>query len=105
MAMEQMARNATLEELGFLHPCQYLLHDRDTKFCESFRESVEGRGSKAVEVASQESESERIRGEMGAIGKRGMFVEVDSVWRVFAEEGGHSAVMAKYAARSDWAVS
>ena len=24
-----------------------------------------------------------------------MFVEVDSVWRVFAEEGGHSAVMAK----------
>ena len=36
MAMEQMAGNATLEELGCLHPCRYLLHDRDTKFCESF---------------------------------------------------------------------
>jgi len=34
MAMEQMARNATLEELGSLHPCRYLLHDRDAKFCE-----------------------------------------------------------------------
>src|SRR5882762_8445830 len=38
MAMEQMARNATMEKLGCLHPCRYLLHDRDTKFCESFRE-------------------------------------------------------------------
>ena len=89
MAMEQMGRNATLEELGCLHRCRYLLHDRDTKFCESFGEVLKAGGSKAVEVASQESESERIRGEMGAIGKRGMLVEVDSVRRVFAEEGGH----------------
>jgi len=29
--MEQMARNPTLEELGCLHRCRYLLHDRDTK--------------------------------------------------------------------------
>jgi hypothetical protein len=29
MVMEQMARNATLEDLGCLHPCRYLLHDRD----------------------------------------------------------------------------
>jgi putative transposase len=34
VAMEQMARNATMEELGCLHPCRYLLHDRDTKFCD-----------------------------------------------------------------------
>jgi RNA-splicing ligase RtcB len=51
---------------------------------------VEGRGSKATEVAGKESESERIRREMGAIGKRGMLVEVDSVWRVFAEENGNA---------------
>jgi putative transposase len=44
MAMEQMARNATLEELGCLHPCRYLLHDRDTKFCESFREVLKAGG-------------------------------------------------------------
>ena len=49
---------------------------------------VEGRGSKATEVGGKESESERIRGEMGAIDKRGMLVEVDTVRRVFTEESG-----------------
>jgi putative transposase len=39
-----MARNATLEELGCLHPCRYLLHDRDTKFCESFRAVLKAGG-------------------------------------------------------------
>jgi hypothetical protein len=29
--MEQQARNATMEEWGFLRGCRYLLHDRDTK--------------------------------------------------------------------------
>ena len=36
--MEQQARNLTMEEWGSLRGCRYLLHDRDTKFCESFRE-------------------------------------------------------------------
>jgi putative transposase len=39
--MEQQARNATMEEWGFLRGCRYLLHDRDTKFCASFRELIE----------------------------------------------------------------
>ena len=38
--MEQQARNATMEEWGFLRGCRYLLHDRDTKFCASFRELI-----------------------------------------------------------------
>ena len=36
--MEQQARNAIMEDWGYLRDCQYLLHDRDTKFCVSFRE-------------------------------------------------------------------
>jgi hypothetical protein len=36
--MEQQARNMTMEEWGYLRGCRYLLHDRDTKFCQSFRE-------------------------------------------------------------------
>ncbi len=44
------------------------------------------KGRKTTEVAGKESESERIRGEMGAIGKRGMLVEVDSVRRVKATD-------------------
>jgi putative transposase len=39
--MEQQARNATMEEWGFLRGCRYLLHDRDTKFSASFRELIE----------------------------------------------------------------
>jgi len=35
--MEQMARNVTMEGTGFLANCRYLLHDRDSKYCASFR--------------------------------------------------------------------
>jgi putative transposase len=35
--MKQMARNVTMEESGILRDCRYLLHDRDTKYCQSFR--------------------------------------------------------------------
>src|SRR5713101_3733363 len=35
--MEQMARNAIDETSGYLRQHQYVLHDRDTKFCASFR--------------------------------------------------------------------
>jgi transposase InsO family protein len=41
-------RNATMEELGCLHPCRYLLHDRDSKFCESFREVLKAGGIKPL---------------------------------------------------------
>ena len=35
--MQQMARNATMEGCGTLRDCRYLLHDRDTKYTQSFR--------------------------------------------------------------------
>ncbi len=35
--MMQMARNVTMDEWGFLESCRYLIHDRDTKFTDSFR--------------------------------------------------------------------
>ena len=34
---QQMARNATMEGCGTLRDCRYLLHDRDTKYTQSFR--------------------------------------------------------------------
>ena len=52
-AMEQMARNTTLEELGCLHPCPYLPHDRDTKFCESFREVLKAGGVKPLKLPAR----------------------------------------------------
>jgi putative transposase len=49
--MEQIARSATQETWGYLHPCHYVLHDHDTKFCASFR-SVLG-GVKAIPLPAR----------------------------------------------------
>ena len=38
--MKQIARNVTMDEWGFLESCRYLIHDRDTKFTDSFRAIV-----------------------------------------------------------------
>jgi hypothetical protein len=35
--MKQVARNITMVEWGFLSPGQYLIHDRDPKFCAAFQ--------------------------------------------------------------------
>ena len=46
--MVQMARNVTMEEWGFLSPGQYLLHDRDTKFCAEFQHIIDNVGVERV---------------------------------------------------------
>src|SRR5215831_19577351 len=46
--MEQMARNVTMEGTGFLGNCRYLLHDRDTKYCASFRGLIKAENVKAL---------------------------------------------------------
>ena len=38
--MAQVARNATMQDSGYLNGCRYLLHDRDQKFCHKFRETL-----------------------------------------------------------------
>ena len=46
--MEQIGRSATQETWGYLHPCRYVLHDRDTKFCASFGSVLAAGGVKAI---------------------------------------------------------
>jgi transposase InsO family protein len=46
--MMQIARNLTMDEWGVLKPGQYLLHDRDTKFCSSFQQILDGAGVKRL---------------------------------------------------------
>jgi len=46
--MEQMGRNVTMEESGFLANCKYLLHDRNSKYCPSFRQLIEGGNVKTL---------------------------------------------------------
>src|SRR5256712_5441160 len=42
--MMQIARNLTMEECGFLSPGQYLIHDRDGKYCPAFQQLIDAAG-------------------------------------------------------------
>jgi transposase InsO family protein len=44
--MRQVARNATMEEWGFLKSGQYLIHDRDSKYCDAFSQILDDAGVK-----------------------------------------------------------
>jgi len=46
--MVQVARNVTMEEWGLLSPGQYLIHDRDTKFCAAFQQIINDAGVERV---------------------------------------------------------
>src|ERR671937_2215657 len=46
--MMQIARNVTMEEWGFLAPGQYLIHDRDPKFCAAFQHIIDDAGVERV---------------------------------------------------------
>ena len=45
-----MARNATAEAWGFLDQQRFLLHDRGTKFCRLFRDTLKSGGIKPLQL-------------------------------------------------------
>jgi putative transposase len=51
--MEQIGRSATQETWGYLRPCRYVLHDRDTKFCASFRSALASGGVKTIQLPAK----------------------------------------------------
>jgi transposase InsO family protein len=51
--MEQIGRSATQESWGHLPPCRYVLHDRDTKFCASFRSALASGGVKTIPLPAK----------------------------------------------------
>src|SRR3984893_3401596 len=51
--MEQIARSATQDTWGYLHACRYVLHDRDTKFCASFRSALASGGVKTIPLPAK----------------------------------------------------
>ena len=51
--MEQMARNISFADGGFLNGCRYLLHDRDTKFSATFSSILEAVGIRAVKLPTR----------------------------------------------------
>ena len=51
--MEQVARNATMQDTGYLNGCRYLLHDRDTKFGREFRETLAAGGVECTPIPAR----------------------------------------------------
>ena len=51
--MEQVARNATMQDTGYLNGCRYVLHDRDKKFCRGFRETLAAGGVKCTPIPAR----------------------------------------------------
>ena len=46
--MKQVARNLTMNGWGFLEGVRYLIHDRDVKFCDAFRQILRDAGTKPL---------------------------------------------------------
>ena len=42
-----------MDELGFLEGCQYLIHDRETKYCQSFRDIIESGDVKTLPLPAR----------------------------------------------------
>jgi transposase InsO family protein len=51
--MTQIARNAVDERSGCLCACRYLLHDRDSKFCASFKDVLRSEGVSCLALPPQ----------------------------------------------------
>src|SRR5262245_34875687 len=51
--MTQIARNVTMADWGFLGPGQYLIHDRDGKFCPAFQQLIDAAGVTRVPLPPQ----------------------------------------------------
>ena len=51
--MVQVARNVTMDEWGFLSPGQYLIHDRDGKYCPAFQQIIDAAGIKRVPLPAR----------------------------------------------------
>jgi hypothetical protein len=76
--MMQVARHVTMEEWGFLPPGQYLIHDRDTKFCAAFQQIIDDAGVERVVLPPR---SPNLNVCAGQSSQGGVPRAVASVWR------------------------
>jgi len=51
--MQQIARNVTMDDWGLLNNCRCLIHDRDTKYCQSFRDIIESGDVKTLPLPAR----------------------------------------------------
>ena len=77
--MVQMARNAVDVIDGALLPVRYALHDRDTKFCSSFRTMLQSGGVQPILLPPQ-PKLECVRRAMDPLDQARVLVEVGPLW-------------------------
>ena len=92
--MIQVARNVTMEEWGFLSPGQYLIHDRDTKFCAAFQQLIDDAGVERVPLPARSPNlnayAERwVRSVKDEALSRMMLFGEHSLWHVLHEYVDH----------------
>jgi hypothetical protein len=92
--MEQIARSATQESWGYLRPCRNVLHDRDSKFCESFRSVLAAGGVKTILLPAKSPNlnafAERwVRSVKQECLSRLILFGEASLWRVLTEYVAH----------------
>ena len=68
--MTQIARNVTMTDWGFLAPGQYLMHDRDGKYCPAFQHIIDTAGVTAGAFACPVAQFECLCREVGPLGQR-----------------------------------
>jgi putative transposase len=81
--MKQMPRNVTMEGSGALRDSRYLLHDRDTKYTDSFPAIIESVHVKTLRLPARSPEFECPFRTLGKIGEGGVLVKAHSLWRTF----------------------
>ena len=82
--MQQIARNVTMEGCGALRDCRYLLHDRDSKYTQSFRAIIASGRVEPLGAARAQPEPECLCGALGQVGEGGVPVQGDPLWRALA---------------------
>ncbi len=92
--MKQIARNVTMTDWGFLEDCRYLIHDRDTKFCKSFRSIIASMGIKPIRLPPRSpkmnSYAERfVRSVKGECLQKMIFFREESLSKALSEYLSH----------------
>jgi putative transposase len=90
--MQQIARSMTLDTCGT--GSRYLLHDRDTKFCASFRSTLKSGGVEPIMLPPRSPNlnafAERwVRSIKEECLTRLILLSSDSLWRVLREYASH----------------
>jgi transposase InsO family protein len=92
--MVQVARNLTMEEWGFLSPGQYLIHDRDGKYCAALQQIIDNAGVERVVLPPRSPNlhayAERwVRSVKEEVLSRMMLFGEGSLWHVLNEYVAH----------------